>query len=228
MKLKKIASLALAGVMAVSMLAGCNNGTGNSGNVVENNGDLAAKVIAALDKDTTETIAFSTDADLKADVEQAMRNVGFEAVNAAGWFGQMGELYDALKKIDDAYNPANWLDFSKTDDKTDNKTLSKTLNATIVLPVNTLFGYGYSEEYIVKNLAAALDEIVENGIPTGSSTFKLVPSSATKTDSEGNEYWYNFDYTGKLAVVSVSDAVNGKVSYVLAISVTRTSTKVEK
>ena len=226
MKLKKIASLALAGVMAVSMLAGCNNGTGNSGNVVENNGDLAAKVIAALDKDTTETIAFSTDADLKADVEQAMRNVGFEAVvDGSGWLGQIGELYDALGKIDDAYNLANWADFSKTDDKT----LEKTLNATIVLPVSTLFGgYGYSEEYIVKNLAAALDEIAEDGIPTGSSTFKLVPSSATKTDSEDNEYWYNFDYTGKLAVVSVSDAVNGKVSYVLAISVTRTSTKVEK
>ena len=33
MKLKKIASLMLAGVMAVSMLAGCNNGSdGNSGN----------------------------------------------------------------------------------------------------------------------------------------------------------------------------------------------------
>ena len=36
MKLKKIASLALAGIMAVSMLAGCKDGNGNSGSSSEN------------------------------------------------------------------------------------------------------------------------------------------------------------------------------------------------
>ena len=36
MKLKKIASLALAGIMAVSMLAGCNGAASNSGSSSEN------------------------------------------------------------------------------------------------------------------------------------------------------------------------------------------------
>ena len=36
MKLKKIASLALAGVMAVSMLAGCEGGKGNNNNNPDN------------------------------------------------------------------------------------------------------------------------------------------------------------------------------------------------
>ena len=39
MKLKKIASLMLAGVMAVSMLAGCNNGPVND-NTGDNNGNV--------------------------------------------------------------------------------------------------------------------------------------------------------------------------------------------
>ena len=46
MKLKKIASLALAGVMAVSMLAGCSNGS-NGGNANNNNDDNNSTVVPA-------------------------------------------------------------------------------------------------------------------------------------------------------------------------------------
>ena len=50
MKLKKIASLALAGIMAVSMLAGCSNGS-NSGNNENNDGNVTpvtSKIVDAV------------------------------------------------------------------------------------------------------------------------------------------------------------------------------------
>ena len=44
MKLKKIASLMLAGVMAVSMLAGCSNGNNGGNNGGDNGGDSSGGI----------------------------------------------------------------------------------------------------------------------------------------------------------------------------------------
>ena len=65
MKLKKIASLALAGIMAVSMLAGCStSGNGNSGSSSEvpvtPSDDVAAVVNAQLDNNA-DVITFEND-----------------------------------------------------------------------------------------------------------------------------------------------------------------------
>ena len=58
MKLKKIASLMLAGIMAVSMLAGCKSGNANENPgeqpenpVVSNAADYANQTLSAKDKD---------------------------------------------------------------------------------------------------------------------------------------------------------------------------------
>ena len=73
MKLKKIASLALAGIMAVSMLAGCSNGENNNGG---NSGDdntvitpSTTPVVDAVNKGQDVTndvkITFTADSKLK-------------------------------------------------------------------------------------------------------------------------------------------------------------------
>ena len=46
MKLKKIASLMLAGVMAASMLAGCSNTSGNGGQLPPDDDDISPLRIA--------------------------------------------------------------------------------------------------------------------------------------------------------------------------------------
>ena len=71
MKLKKIASLALAGIMAVSMLAGCNgasssNPTEPENPVVPNGTNIAGYVNGLLSEDVSENIKFVDDAELRA------------------------------------------------------------------------------------------------------------------------------------------------------------------
>ena len=71
MKLKKIASLALAGIMAVSMLAGCNgasssNPTEPENPVVPNGTNIAGYVNGLLSEDVSKNITFVDDAELRA------------------------------------------------------------------------------------------------------------------------------------------------------------------
>ena len=88
MKLKKIASLMLAGVMAVSMLAGCKDGAGNNGGQLPPEDDdnttgysvqLGDKVNDAVKAKTY--IHFVDNADDQAALEDALGNLGL--VNGA-------------------------------------------------------------------------------------------------------------------------------------------------
>ena len=84
MKLKKIASLALAGIMAVSMLAGCKDGgNGNSGSSSSENtgtatgysamlGEKAAETLS--DNDLDEIFTFADDADDQKALEKIIFN----------------------------------------------------------------------------------------------------------------------------------------------------------
>ena len=83
MKLKKIASLMLAGIMAVSMLAACDGQTINNGNNGEENGptttDLSGEVLNILnDRDVTvpEYVTFKNDTALDAALKFAAGSAG--------------------------------------------------------------------------------------------------------------------------------------------------------
>lgn len=65
MKIKKLFALALAGVMAVSMLAGCSVGLKKDGEVT------AAAVIDSLSEDTTEMVSFKENIVLQASLRKA-------------------------------------------------------------------------------------------------------------------------------------------------------------
>ena len=88
MKLKKIASLMLAGIMAVSMLAGCKSGTPNPNpGEGEGEGNTATGYSATLgdkvsdDVKKLDYITFADSAAAKAALEDAVRNLGL--VNGA-------------------------------------------------------------------------------------------------------------------------------------------------
>ena len=81
MKLKKIASLMLAGVMAVSMLAGCNNGPVND-NTGDNNGNVVTptSIVTAVNNGQSATnrvkIDFTADAALDSALTKAVKSIG--------------------------------------------------------------------------------------------------------------------------------------------------------
>ena len=223
MKLKKIASLMLAGVMAVSMLAGCSNNGGNNNN--NNNEDpvvntgMAGKVIAALDGDTTKNVAFSASNSLETVLEKAVKDAGvnFDDLTAADLNAIDGDLST------DARLPFVW--GTEGNDK-------KEQSITVVYYLN---GFGVDESWAVQKLAEFIDDygvsyVSEDGVNGTKSAVcaDLSMQSKTYTDSEGKEYWYDFTYTGSVAVVETSSAVTGQSTYVAAFTVTRTPAKVMK
>ena len=89
MKLKKIASLALAGIMAVSMLAGCKDGgNGNSGSSSSENTNTvtgySASVQAKLSNTAQKKVALSDSADLNSALQAAMEYASNS--NIAYWY----------------------------------------------------------------------------------------------------------------------------------------------
>ena len=82
MKLKKIASLMLAGIMAVSMLAGCKSDSANGNNNDDNTVVVpsTSAVVTALNNgqsaDNDVKVAFSSNASFDAALKKAVENAG--------------------------------------------------------------------------------------------------------------------------------------------------------
>ena len=215
MKLKKIASLMLAGVMAVSMLAGCsgngsNNNNNNNDDPVVNTG-MTGKVIAALDKDTTDKVAFTASSSLEIALQKAVQNVGSDVVGNAGF---AGEVMTELTKINPDLTSTEFVGGTEENDK-------KEQSYTCVQLLNNS-DIGASEEYAAAKLADMVEATEADGVKA------LADLGTFSKDYDSGKYFYSFDYTGDMAVVEVTNAVTGQTSYISVVTITRTPTKVEK
>ena len=86
MKLKKILSLALSGILAVSMLAACGGGNGVSGlfDTNDQSGSFASTLNSKLSDDTKEAITFNNkDSKLKSVVRDVAKTVTEDQANNA-------------------------------------------------------------------------------------------------------------------------------------------------
>ena len=221
MKLKKIASLMLAGVMAVSMLAGCSNGTkpeDDKKDPVVNTG-LTGNVIAALDEDTTKNVEFTADSNLEAVLKKAVQNAGYNGLDDIS-ATDLNAIDSTISKDGQLANVGLSSAGSKDTDKKESK-------AAYVM---TLEGNGMNDVTVAKQLASKVD-----GLQFGLASNKKVgwadlpEFSVTFTDDDDKgDYWYDFAYTAGIAVADVSDAVTGETTYVVAVTVTRTPTEVVK
>ena len=216
MKLKKIASLMLAGVMAVSMLAGCSNGTKPDDDkkdpVVDSS--LAGQVIAALSEDTTKVVSFGSDSDLDAAVAKLIENFGVNGLDKI--------KAKALNNINDDISNEAEFDFGKDGSKNAAEKDAKEASVTVVLNQNQLDDLkGASTEYAVKMIADLIDSEIED--------LELKENSKTYTyDTDKGDFWYDFSYTGNLSVTEVKDAVTGVSSYVVVCTIARTSAEQTK
>ena len=223
MKLKKIASLALAGVMAVSMLAGCsNNNNGgdnenNNGNVTPvtskivnavNNGQTAGnkvkiefKVNSKLDAALQQAVSvYGTDADAEEVLEAITANTGFEAKAATlASKNEYGFLTGGVT-YQTAVNTNRDVD-------------GDTYTVMGVVPVAAL-----SEDYVLNSVAKAVDQAVA----------KLSVSS-NDSDEDGkvnvnvDKKYYSYDYDGSISMVSV-ETLAGTTTYYVAYVVNQTVT----
>ena len=214
MKLKKLLALALAGVMAVSMLAGCkDNGNSNSGDDEGNQttGVTAQAVIDALGKDITSNVTFTADGELQAVVDEASRYVSDGIVNT---FDKdlLDRVNDAIAK-NAAYLPtAGVSSVGPTD--------ASVQTATFVV--------GPSTKYVSASAAAkSLAAILNRGYGVDSYNIKLenLPKETAVQNDPVADYKYTFVYAADAAVASIVDA-DGAVEYYFVFTLTRTPTRV--
>ena len=206
--------------MAVSMLAGCsgNPSDGEEGTDVVVTGPVAG-VIAALDSDTTEKVTFTSSESLQNALNKLVKNAGNDSGDVTA---------SELVKIDSSLGKEGCLAFVDMGQVSSEKTDKE---AATVVKVVKLDQAGLDETYAMKALAQKIDAeavyYTNAANTTAAACEKLPEQSKTYTD-DGDEYWYNFDYTGNVAVAEVTDAVSGQSYYVAAFTVTRTPTRVDK
>ena len=230
MKLKKIASLALAGVMAVSMLAGCegkgaNNNGGNSNN--EEPVVSTTPVVDAVNKGQSASndvkINFTTNASMDAALKKAVSVYGNDAteaevkaaINRITGLKSVGahEGDKAITSNDYVFKDGEWEGFlsgglnynaAVTNDK-DQKDKVWT-----VFGVKKIDSQVYTEEAALNMVAEGADEAIE----------KLAAHSDTTT-TPANKKYYTYSYDGSIGMVSVK-TLDGTTDYYVAYVVNQT------
>ena len=213
MKLKKIASLMLAGIMAVSMLAGCKSGS--NGNNVPSDSEstnpatgVSADFESYLSEAADRNITMSDDSDLNTKFQRLVE-LNVTEGDAVTIYNQgivnHANLSIALagtKYMDceDALGDLATLANSNTDNDKE-KTAVR---------VFTISG-GVNEEAALRSVAAQVDNAIAN-----------LPAASANGE-------YEYTYTGSVSIVNKSGVNNEgttRNAWIIAVSVSRTPSKV--
>ena len=226
MKLKKIASLMLAGIMAVSMLTACGSkGTTDPENpdnpVVVPETGIVASVNNGQNADNDVKIDFTSSSTLDALLASAVEAYGEEPGS--------GELYNRIIDLtgikgdfslisgnEHTYNGMTygWLVagagynnvFNEAKDDADGDVVT-ILETKVINSTNEL-----SEEMAMKALAEEIDEKVA----------ELKATSYKKGTTKGGQKYCDYDYTGEVSMVKVVKA-DSTVNYCFAYTITQTT-----
>ena len=210
MKLKKIASLMLAGVMAVSMLAGCSNG--NNGGNDDNGGNTVvppstSSIVSALnngqDANNKVKVTFSNDASLNSALQKAVEYagdyVGPNTTNA------ILDYTTALMGLvpDQALASKDWTDI-----------FIKDKEARTVIGI----GHASSSEYWTESdfVNAVVREMNESIADLAADN-----KNAGDDDRVGDKY-FTFSYTGTASMVT-SQQESGSTEYYIVCTITQTA-----
>ena len=239
MKLKKIASLALAGVMAVSMLTACNTAN-NDGD--DNQGDDT--IVTPVD----DSFATAINGELSTAQKNTLTITADSSLEAM--LNKVADKFDdhALQITKDAVVTAFVLDTDSTVPQDarhlmglkDDASLTTTIGAGSLKP-NGLVGYNnvggaYQWKYFGKNDSAetTLDFIVVDGGQTeeGLAHEVAIQLEALMTENRmpgeavvGNKD-YDYDYTGHVASIKLDNLRGDESFYVVAVEITKTPTEV--
>ena len=214
MKLKKIASLMLAGIMAVSMLAGCKSGT------TPDNGNTDVKPVAsnavAIMNDAQSAVKFDNNADFDAALAAAAKKATHSNVKDATYeitavendpvYKELAKKLDVdanlVKKNDDIF-------FNGLNESADKGGRSAVLTGLWKVEAN-----GLTEKAALEQVAATMKGKI-NGVEKYPATVTLAGANAGT---------YAATYTGTVSIVTVntSDSGETETAYYIAVSVTQT------
>ena len=230
MKLKKFAALALAGVMAVSMLAGCNGkGTNtNPSNPGTDDGETEVVPTSAVVNilNSTQPVAndvqvkFTDDAKFEADMNEAIERHGLAIANPSSASGDILAAYKNLTGKTFDYE-ALWSSTSNNwgsefyDKNTQPDAVKKDNDKTFIMVYHLGTDY-VSVEAAVRGFASTLNDKV----------LKDLVATTLEDQKPGDEY-VNYSYTGTACVISAVNSSNNAPVYYFACQITQNAT-VEK
>ena len=215
MKLKKIVSLALAGVMAVSMLAGCANNGGNGGNdsgkepVTQPATGVAAAFNDAQSSTNKAKVVFSNDASLDAALAKAVKMNG----QGADW----DDVSQDVQYITGLVSKGTFIWKGTYNNVLVDNTTDSVDGATATfarcIQLNSSSGV-WSEEAAINKVASEIDGIASVLLDTTYSEEK-------DNETEEGETYYDYSYTGTASMVSV-DNTDGTTDYYFFYTITQT------
>lgn len=233
MKLKKFAALALAGVMAVSMLAGCSGKSTNTtpSNPGADDGETevvpSSAVVTMFNNGQSvtnkATVKFTDDAKFEANMKNAVELYGI-AVDGDGDRRDSDKVLETYLKLTgetfdtEAYwgsGASTWSNSFYTKDTkglVDEVKKDNDVDFIVVLGINDAL----SADVAVRSALKLLQDNV----------FSKLQETTLDQQKPGDEY-VNFTYTGKACVVSATNADNGAPVYYVACQITQNAT-VEK
>ena len=229
MKLKKIASLALAGIMAVSMLAGCKDGgNSNSGSSSSENtgtasgysamlGQKAADELVKAGKDDIFTFA-DNNADQKAlaDAVQWVDDTSMETWIKSNTVDKLTSATTVLTAFHD--NAKLDRAASNVSLTTNGLATGKFFNAA-TWPANTQ----KVGEIWVANSAVNLDAVLKTIFDRYEDAFTGADSNYSASSTTKYDYHYTVSVSVVNKPVTYNTQFNGSVNFV-AVTITRTST----
>ena len=219
MKLKKIASLMLAGVMAVSMLAGCNSAPVDD-NTDDNNGNVVTptSIVTAVNDGQSATnrvkIDFTADAALDSALTKAVKSIGdrwdstglnVELVRLTGndlIDNQMFYTGDTNTNFGTTVNPNNdpWKNIDGT-----------VIEGMAAMPLmNVMSDKAAAEKAAAKIINEVVAELDDTTYVEGTN------------GTVAGEKYCDFSYTGTVSMVS-SVENDGTVNYYFAFVITQTT-----
>ena len=248
MKLKKIASLALAGVMAVSMLAGCNGGTSNNG-TPDDDGDVVvttSPVVKAVNDGQTSgnvvKINFTDDSKLNTALQKAVEVYGTDAVTRqieaaitdnTGLETKPANVKDLQyvnnvnvnvnkNKVNDYGFLSNLIKYENISTKDGKK---GDLNGKVYTYMDVYAFTALSEEAALNYVAKGADAMIAELAAVSNDATNdgvLDKDGAYEVNVDGK--YYDYDYTGSISMVSVT-TIAGTTTYYVAYVVNQTVTE---
>lgn len=234
MKLKKIASLALAGIMAVSMLAGCSNGS-NGGNgddpiVTPNTTPIVEAVNKGQSASNLVKINFTANSSLDSALQKAVSVYGNDATE--------DEVADAITRITGLKmvtpDAAWYWDGTLVTNGFLNNMVRYNRDHGNGEGIGDEDGKTYTQ-YGVKIFSALTNEAALN-IVANAVNEEIAKLAATSNDDNndgklnggitvgGQDKYYSYGYDGSISMVSV-EGLNGQTYYYVAYVVNQTVTE---
>ena len=227
MKLKKIASLALAGIMAASMLAGCNTGSSNTTGGTDTSSNYASIVDAvnngqSIKNKVKVTFTYNTDLEDAANKAVALYQDGAGVNEVTAAIKQyMPSLLDAETTFTNFYDDEHALPGTKGSTKdNDGDTVTYFEVTTIgAKPASDAFLKNFAANHI-DSLVAKLDNT--NKVKTGEAILGN-DGRTYNAVTKGGDHYQDYSYTGSVCVVEAK-ATTGQVVYYMATILTQTVT----